>query len=400
MNKIKVLTIIALLLSFPGSVFSESSPEKNPVKIGLNADMSSTLRRGGESIRRGALIAIEEINEKGGVLGGRPLELIVRNHRGNPSRGRKNIETFYKTDNVHAILGGVHTPVVMSELDLIHEYKIPYLIPWAAGTKITSNGYDPNYVFRVSVRDEYAARFILQQMLEQGYQKIGLLLERTPWGRSNETAFKNALTEKGLSPATVQWFNWSDTDFQQQLISLKSSEAEAVFVVCNALEGIYIVRNMAEFIGKDMAVFSHWGITGGDFYDQAKADLEKINLTFLQTYSFLNNNQSDAKTYVVDAYKRRFLAADANEIMAPAGTAHAYDLIHLYARAVSKAGSTEPEKVREALELINSYSGLVKDYNMPFTEDKHDALDASDFNMAKFNESGAIVPLNRSGKGG
>lgn len=70
-----------------------------------------------------------------------------------------------------AIIGGVHTPVALEQLPKIHELKIPYLGAWAAGTPIVDNGYNPNYVFRLSVRDAYAAPFFIQEAEKRGYKK-------------------------------------------------------------------------------------------------------------------------------------------------------------------------------------------------------------------------------------
>ena len=74
------------------------------VLIGLDADMSASSAIGGEAIRRGAAIAIDEVNRAGGVLG-RPLELVVRDHRGNPDRGVDNINDFAVMDDLVAVLG-------------------------------------------------------------------------------------------------------------------------------------------------------------------------------------------------------------------------------------------------------------------------------------------------------
>ena len=89
---------------------------------------------------------------------------------------------------LEAVIGGLHTPVALDELALVHQHRLIYLGPWAAGTGIVDNGYTPNYVFRVSVRDQLAGGFLVGRALAAGYRHPGLLLERTAWGRSNEKA--------------------------------------------------------------------------------------------------------------------------------------------------------------------------------------------------------------------
>ena len=177
------------------TAFNEQPNSSDSVILGLDADMTSGSAASGEAIRRGALLAIEQINKDGG-LAGRKVELVVRDHRGNPDRGVDNILEFSTMPNLLAVVGGIHTPVALQELKTIHEKKVLYLGPWAAGTGVVANGYEPNYVYRVSVRDEYAGGFLVDQSLERGFTRLGLLLERTGWGRSNFKAMTEALKSK------------------------------------------------------------------------------------------------------------------------------------------------------------------------------------------------------------
>lgn len=134
------------LLSFNSTTYAE---EKQPdILIGLDADMSSGSAKAGEAIKRGMEIAVDEINGQGGVLG-RNLDIIVKDHRGNPARGVDNLEELARTENLVAVMGGLHTPVAMHELKTIHKNGLPFLVPWAAGTPVVANGFDPNFVFRV-----------------------------------------------------------------------------------------------------------------------------------------------------------------------------------------------------------------------------------------------------------
>ena len=104
---------------------------QSPVRIGLNADMSSGSAQAGEAIRRGILIALHEINQSGGIFG-RQVELMIKDHRGIPARGRRNMKQFSKDASIIAIFGGLHTPVVLAEKKELFDsgkIKIPYLIP-------------------------------------------------------------------------------------------------------------------------------------------------------------------------------------------------------------------------------------------------------------------------------
>jgi len=365
----------------------------NAIRIGLDADMSSGSARSGEAIRRGVQLAIDEINAEGGVLG-RPLALTVRDHRGNPARGRDNIDELAQMPNMVAVVGGLHTPVAMAELAAIHHHGLIFLIPWAAGTPLVDNGYAPNYVFRVSVRDALAGGFLVEQALGRGYRRLYLLLEQTGWGRSNQQAMTAALAQRGLAPAGTSWFHWGAKTTAPLLKKAIEADADAVLLVANAPEGATVIIDMAQLPeNARMPIFSHWGITGGHFFQTAQPHLDGVDLYFLQTYSFIDPPAPGRAQMVFERYRNAF--ADVDEpamVFAPAGTAHAYDLIHLLRQAIVKAGTTDRDQVRDALEHLDSHQGLVRVYDPAFTPRRHDALTQQDFRLARYDDRGAIVP--------
>jgi branched-chain amino acid transport system substrate-binding protein len=81
--------------------------------------------------------------------------------------------------------------------------------------------------------------------------------------------------------------------------------------------------------------------------------------------------------------------------VSPPGVAHAYDLTHLLARAIDKAGTTDREKVRDALEKLGPYEGLVKHYHQPFSRDRHEALGPEQLFMARWRSDGVLVPSSQ-----
>ncbi|MDM8522260.1 ABC transporter substrate-binding protein [Desulfococcaceae bacterium HSG8] len=392
MKKINLFNAVVLVFVLMMSQAHAADPK--PVIIGLDADMSSGSAESGEAIKRGAELAIDEINKKGGVLG-RPFQLIIRDHRGNPARGIDNIEVFSEMKNLLAVVGGLHTPVALAELKKIHERSVIYLAPWAAGTPVIKNGFDPNYAFRVSVRDEYAGGFLVSEAIRLGYKHPGLLLEQTGWGRSNRRAMESALKERGLAPVSIQWFLWGVNDLSDQIGKINSAGADVIILVANAPEGVVAVSSVADLPKRNrLPIISHWGITGGGFFQKARESLLKTELVFLQTFSFLNPPFPDRATRLFEAYRKKYPdISSPRDIFSPVGTAHAYDLIHLLSRAVTKAGTTDRQAVRDALENLGEYKGLVRDYNPPFTRDNHDALNADDFIIARYGEDGAIIPV-------
>lgn len=394
-NKSKRHLIGAIAVAtFFASTATLAETEGRPVFLGLDADMSGNAALSGEAIRRGVVLAIDEINAGGGLLG-RPLKLVVRDHRGIPARGVDNIEEFAAQDDFVAVVGGIHTPVAMAELKAIHRHKMIYLGPWAAGTPIVANNFSPNFVFRVSVRDEHAGGFLIGAARQRGFKRPGLLLWRTGWGRSNEKAMKAAMARLRMTPGGVQWFNTGQRDITAQINALVASGSDVIMLVANPGDGLVAVRNIAQ-MDKDSRppIISHWGITGGNFFGKAQREIASVDLSFLQTFSFHGAPFPKRAEALFASYCRKFGSCKSPaDVFAPVGTAHAYDLVRMLARAVKRAGTIDREKVRVSLETLARFDGVMRNYRPPFTAQRHDALDATDFRLARFDQNGAIIPV-------
>ncbi len=379
--------LLSLTLAAAGPAFAQS---KEPVKIGLSAAVSGGSAASGEAIKRGLQIAIDEINAKGGVLGGRKLELVVRDDEGNPQKGVTIARELVEREKVAAVFGGLHTTVALAQVAVWHELKVPYMGAWAAGTNITRNGNNPNYVFRVSANDDYVDRFLSRYATDiLKKSKPGFLLENTPWGQSNETGLTKWFGEKGIKAVGVERFNWNDPDMSPQLLRLKTAGADHIVLVANAPEGAQVLRSKAK-LGWDTAMISHWGISGGRFAELT-GDLSD-GVVFLQTYTFFGK-QNERGQYVLRMLRDKYGVKEPGDVIAPVGTANAYDGLHLVALALEQAGSTDGSKVREALEnLRGEHKGLIKTYKRPFTSEQHDALTDEDYVMVVW-KGGKIVPV-------
>ncbi len=100
----------------------------------------------------------------------------------------------------------------------------------------------------------------------------------------------------------------------------------------------------------------------------------------------------------MDALKARFGVERAEDLESPVGVGHAYDAVHILARAINLAGSTDRTAIRDALEQVRDYPGLVRNYERPFTPTDHDALAPEDLFMGRYDADGVVRPLCDSGR--
>lgn len=372
-------------------VFCLPAAAQEPIKIGHVAALSGASAQSGEAITRGLTIAIDEINAAGGLLGGRKLQLIQRDDESTPPKGVIAARELISTEKVAAIFGGIDTPVALATVPLVNKEKVIYVAVWAAGTGITRNGANPNYVFRVSAVDALVDIKLLDYANKKfGSKKPGLMLINNPWGESNEKGLVAADKDNAaVEIAGIEKFESSDVDMTPQLGRLKDKGADSIILVVNTPPGAQMMKSR-ERMGWTVPVVSHWGISGGRFPELAGPTAGDAH--FVQTYSFFGK-LSPTGERVLAALKAKYPQIKGpEEIFAPVGTANAYDAMHLLAKAIAQAGATDADKVRAALEsLQGKFDGLIKTYEKPFSADNHDALGPGDYIMVRY-DGDKIVP--------
>ncbi|MEM8642134.1 MAG: ABC transporter substrate-binding protein [Cyanobacteria bacterium P01_G01_bin.54] len=371
------------------STTTDSAATGEPVKLGLVAAITGPSALSGEAITRGLEVAIDEINAKGGVMGGRPIELVIRDDESTPAKGVAAARELIEQEEVAVVFGGLDSPVSLAMLEVIHELETPYMGVWAAATGITRNDYEPNYAFRVSANDNIVDNFLMRYAnQEKDATKVGLVLINNPWGESNQKGFEEWAAEYDIEIVGIEKFNDGDTDISAQLTRLKDAEAETLLLVANAAPGAQMMKSLIR-LDWDVPVVSHWGISGGRFPELAgPAAAEQV--TFVQTYSFYGE-QSPVGEQVLAALEEKYDLSGPEEILAPVGTANAYDAMHLVALALNQAESTEGPTLREAFYDLPTYEGLIKTYDPAFTPDNHDALGEDDYILVQW-EGDKIVP--------
>jgi len=381
-----------------------------PVKLGLVAALSGPSAQSGEAITRGLTVAMDEINAAGGILGGRMIELIRRDDESSPPRGVIAARELIFKEKVAAFFGGIDSPVSLAIVPLANKSKVPFIGDWAAATPITRNGANPNYVFRVSAVDAIVDIKLMQYAHKTfGAKKIGLMLINNPWGESNERGLKAADADNNdVEIVGVETFENGDVDMVAQLTRHKQNGAEALVLVTvaqltrhkqNGAEALILVTNAPpgaqvmksrERMGWDVPVVSHWGISGGRFPELAGPTAGDAH--FIQTYSFFGKQSPIGEKVLSALVEQHDTINGPEDIFSPVGTANAYDAMHLVAKAIDKAGSTDGDAIREALENLGKHEGLIKTYNPPFTPTNHDALNENDYIMVRFVDK-TITPV-------
>ncbi len=362
---------------------------KNPWIIALDADLSARGAQAGGAIYRGMQMAIDEVNGKGGVLGA-PVRLWALDHGALPSLGKKNLEALAANPSVVAVVGGMHSAVISEELPLIHQLKIPYVIPWAAAQSLTKHDFQPSYTFRVSLDDSSVTPFLLERALTH-HKKVGILLERSIWGRSSEAAMQPVLAKLPKGGYQVVWFNNGEQMLGSTVEQLIGAGCDALVFIGNGIEAGELVEAMSKQ-QKPIPIFAHWALVGGDFWGANQRYLERVDLRFAQ--SILADEGSTLHPRLPDflkRYRQRYGLEMHEAIPSLSGSVHAYDATHLILRALEQAGTADREVLRNTLENLRVYDGVMRRYQPAFSSRIHDALNGVPLHLGRFDSRGRIV---------
>jgi len=378
----RLLLLLALAAALPAQA-------QETIKIGLVTALSGQSARAGEAITRGLQVAIDEINARGGVLK-KKLELVRRDDEATPAKGVIAARELIFKEKVTVLFGGLDTPVSLAIVPIVNQEKLPFMGPWAAGTPITKNGANPNFVFRVSAVDEIVDKAMLQYAQKTFNAKnCGMILVNNPWGESNEKGLTAALAAKGMRPAGIEKFEGNDVDVVPQLSRLKAAGADCLFLVGNVGPSAQVVKSL-DRMGWKPPIVSHWGPAGGRFTELAGPSAPSVH--FVQTYSFFGK-QTPVGDKVLKALMAKYPDIKGPGDVTPAvGVANAYDAMMLTAMAIEKAGSTNGPAIREGYYKIDRYEGLIKTYTKPFTPENHDAVNENDYVWTQFIDN-QILPV-------
>lgn len=387
-----IITISTMTLC----MVTAQAADKAPVLVGLDGEFGRENSISAQAIELGLRTAIAQINAAGGVLGGRPIELVSRDNREILARSVANTAEFVAMPELVAVFAGRSSPLILAQVQALNAAELPYLVPWAAADTIIDNGMQPNYLFRLSLRDSLAMPKLLQSAQQRGFDKVGLLLANTSFGKSNlAAAEKHMRGIKNQEIVDVDWFNIRDTTLIKQYKRLKDAGAKAVLLSGTDVETAALVREVAALPpGQRMPILSHWGVTGGEFHKLAGAALQDVDFSVIQTFSFFSADKQMLARFMTTAELTGGIKR-VEDIRAPVGVAHAYDLMHILAKAINLAGSSERRAVRNALEKVREHQGLIKLYKPPFTPSRHEALGPAELLMARYSREGVLLPSQK-----
>ena len=318
---------------------------EEPIRIGEYASITGKEASLGQSSHNGTMMAIDDLNAAGGVLG-RPLLLITEDTQSKPGESATAAKKLISRDKVVALLGEVASSRSLEAAPVAQLAKVPMISPASTNPKVTETG---NYIFRTCFIDPFQGPVMAKFAQEKLRAKRVALMVSNSSAYSIGLAkfFREAFTANGGTIVLEQKYAEGDKDFKAQLTAIKAAGVDAVFNPGYYNEGALIVLQ-ARDLGLTLPIF------GADSWE-AEALIELGGKAIEGAYLCSHYSPADPSPRVqnfVQAYKKRFGSTpDSNASLG-------YDSVLVLVDAIKRAGSTDRAKIRDALAATKNFAAV------------------------------------------
>jgi branched-chain amino acid transport system substrate-binding protein len=359
MNK-KVIALM-VIVSMAAMLFAGCSggkeggeSEAQVLKIAHLAPLTGSAASYGFYMVNAAKMAVEEINAAGGFTGPNGEKITIEyTEVDETSNSAAAIDAARKAVSMepHVILGPNRSGGVLAAHKVWQEAKIPAITD-ATSAQTTKQG-NP-YTFRMQISSEYWIPLLVKTAVEKyGVKKPAVIYGLNDYSKANWAATEPAMDKYGIKPVSVQTFNDGDQDFSAQLVEIKNSGADAIFLYGYTPECGKIIRQRSELGMADIPVFTERASTVPSVIDLAG----KENFEGVVTSTTLSTGDPDPKVQdFVKKYEEKY-----NQPISATHVNH-YDSVYIVKSIVEKVG-LDREKIREELSKLSNYEGALAVYS-------------------------------------
>ncbi len=355
-KRLAVLLCVVMMLTLVVGCGGNSSNNEDVIKLGYLGAKTGSVANYGIPAEKGMKLAIEELNENGGVLG-KELVGIYEDNKGENSDVAIIVDKYISRDKVAALVGDPCTGLTKVAADLAQKNEIVIFSPGATGDGVVEIG---DYVFRNTLLDIFAVPAVVEWMIEEKGWGNMAVITTLDIGYSTDLTpvFKKAIDEKGAKIAFEDTINSGETDFTAQVTKLKNAKAD-VLVFTGYYTEAALFMNEVKKQNLDIVLVGGDGLYGQDL---AKLGQNAVEERVIFYCGFSSDQPSPETAEFLEKYRAKF-NEDPDMF-----SAQYYDAVMILAKAMEDAGSADPKVFRNELAKLKDYPGVSG--NTTFREDR------------------------------
>jgi branched-chain amino acid transport system substrate-binding protein len=318
------------------------------LKVAILAPLSGPAPTFGVLTRDGALLAVDEWNAKGGVLG-RKITTVIEDSQCAADAAVNAANKVINQDHVHYIIGEVCSGASIPVSEIANKQKIIQITPASTNPAVTvdANGKTKEYIFRTVFIDSYQGRVAANFAFTDLKAKTVFFMfdQGNDYSSGLTATFKAEFTKLGGSVAGQESYTKTDADFSAILAKIKTSKAEVVF-----LPDYYNVANLVTKQAKEKGITA--AFIGTDGWESPDLDLKAADgAYFISAFSREDPRPEVAQFF--KAYGEKYKDEQGKPIAPASQAVVAYDAMNVLLEGIKAAGVDNTDKVRDALEKID-----------------------------------------------
>lgn len=339
-----ILVALSACIGLGGCKKSDSAGDAQEITIGEFASLTGATASFGQSSHKGTLMAIDEINAAGGLLG-KPVRLITEDDQSKAGEPAIVVRKLISRDKVIALLGEVASSRSLEAAPIAQQNKVPLISPASTNPKVTEAG---DYIFRVCFIDPFQGTVLAKFALGRGWDRIAVLTDiKQDYSVGLAEFFKQYFTQNGGTIVSEQNYSSGDKDFKAQLTSISASNPQAVLVAGYYTE-VGLIARQARELGLNVPLI------GGDGWDSPS--LVEVAGSAMEGNFFSNHFSAEDQSPVIQEFIRRYKEKynESPDAMAALG----YDSAMILADAIKRAGTTDSGPLRDAIAATKDFPAV------------------------------------------
>jgi branched-chain amino acid transport system substrate-binding protein len=337
-------------------------PPALPIKIGYAGPITGTLANLGTQAYQGAILAAEQYNEKGGVLG-RKIEVIVYDSKCVPAEGVSAARKLIIDEGVVAIIGQVCSSVTLAAMPLLQEYEVVGITETSTSPKITQGaGVGGNdWMFRINLPDDINGWVYGKLIVKLGGKRIAMLAVDDDWGRGCVEGFSKTIIEEGGEVVSVDYYVEGEVYFTPVLTKMAGLNPDAFFITARTETGAIIAKQIYE-LGIDIPIFVQGDVICDTFLDMVGPEVAEGIMACQSWYPEANPPSRE--------FEEAFLERWGWRPWEPAG--YGYIAMTALIEAIKASGDATSDGIRRGLKMLDmeTFVGRVKfdEHNQAWTQ--------------------------------
>jgi branched-chain amino acid transport system substrate-binding protein len=376
----------AALFSACGSDDDTAAGGDEPIKIGVNVELSGPASVLGQAYADAAKLRAQTLNEQEGGILGRPIELVVSDNRTDQTEALTLTRELAEREEVVATLGPGTSPTSLAAMGEILKSGLPTFSLGSAAAIVEPAEERPN-VFKTTPEGDVAATAIVGDLVDRGLRRVALLSTNNPYGDDGLEAMRSLADMGSIELVATEKFEEGDSDTTPQLRRLLDADPDAIVTWAIPPGAPTVRRDAVEKLDVKLPMYFDTGAGAELFLELAGKSADGALLAQPKSLVWDQVAADDPSAKQLEEFGRAYT----QEYGTMSGFAgFAWDSLGMLKAAIERAGTTAPGEVVEALETLGTYRGVTG--TLEFSPDSHSAMSADDLEILEVSKREWVLP--------